>query len=59
MVVDETNTEIIADIKIKDHRIDQVEKFRYLSSQITNNNKSIKDVKKIISLAKLAFLQRN
>lgn len=55
MFVDKSDTEIIADIKIDVHHIDPVKKFCHLGSQITNDNKSIVDVKKRIKLAKLAF----
>jgi len=58
MVGDEINTEIIANIKIEDPRLDQVKIFCYLDSQITNNNKSIKNIKKIKALAKLAFQRK-
>jgi len=46
MVVDKSDTEILANIK---------KQFCYLGNQITNNNKSTEDVKKIIELAKQAF----
>jgi len=36
IVVDKTNIEIIADIKIENH-LDQVKKICYLGSQITND----------------------
>lgn len=58
MVVDKTDIETIADIKINIHQIDQVEKFYYLGSQITNDNRSIEDVKKKITHVKLAFQRK-
>lgn len=50
MFVDKSDTEIIADIKIDVHHIDPVKKFCHLGSQITNDNKSIVDMKKRINL---------
>src|SRR5277367_1279237 len=57
MVVAKTTGKVI-DIRIEGQRIQQVKRFKYLGSLITEDGRSIEDVKARIGMAKVAFGNR-
>jgi len=57
MVVAKTTGKVI-DIRIDGQKIQQVKRFKYLGSMITEDGRSIEDVKARIGMAKVAFSNR-
>ena len=57
MVVAKTTGKVI-DIRIEGQKIQQVKRFKYLGSLITEDGRSIEDVKARIGMAKVAFSNR-
>uniref|UniRef100_A0A8D8RMY9 Craniofacial development protein 2 n=1 Tax=Cacopsylla melanoneura TaxID=428564 RepID=A0A8D8RMY9_9HEMI len=55
MVISKLDQNIIANIRLKSEIIDQVKEFSYLGSLVTEDNKSTKDIRKRIGMAKQAF----
>jgi hypothetical protein len=55
LIVSKSDQQNITNIKIRSEAVEQVKKFYYLGNLITKHNRSTKEVKRIIALAKQEF----